>query len=76
MLNVLYMAKEYNQRPSNIIGLENDYCAYCFDEACVFLYQALKDGKKLHFKGDKSEKQIKPKHYKSIGEFYKSLGVR
>lgn len=58
------------------MGLENDYCAYCFDEACMFLYQALKEGKKLKLKGDKPEKENKPKHYSSIGEFYKALGVR
>lgn len=69
------MAKEYNQRPSDMIGVHNDYCAYCFDEACVYLYVALRQNKKLHFKGDEEEVQ-KPKHFKSIGEFYKSLGVQ
>lgn len=75
ILNILVMAKTYNQRPSNIIGLDNDYQAYCFDEACIFLYNALQENKTLHFAGDKKESQ-KPKHYKSFGEFYNSLGVR
>lgn len=74
ILNVLRMAKEYNQRPSAIINLDNDYEAYCFDEACLYLYQALKDGKELHFAGVKEETK-KPKHYTSFGEFCKALGV-
>lgn len=69
------MAKAYNQRPSSIIGVVNDYEAYCFDEACMFLYNALKDKKQLHFKGDKKQNK-NPKHFKSFGQFYKSLGVR
>lgn len=69
------MAKEYNQRPSAIMGLDGDYCAYCFDMACMYLYQALKEGKELHFKGDEIKEKKNIKHYNSIAEFYKSLGV-
>ncbi|ARC85641.1 hypothetical protein U732_1125 [Clostridium argentinense CDC 2741] len=31
------MAKQYKQRPSEIIGLKNDYEAFCFDEACTYI---------------------------------------
>lgn len=73
ILNILIMAKRYRQRPSDILGVTDDYAAYCFDEACIFLYNALEEGKELHFKGDGIDK--KPKHYKTVSEFYKSLGV-
>lgn len=78
ILNILYMAKLYNQRPSNIMGLNNDYHAYCFDEACMYLYNALQEKKELHFKGDenKIQNQTPRKHFKSFGDFYNSLGVR
>lgn len=66
------MSKEYNQKPSQIINLENDYIAYCFDEACVYLLAHLKDGKQLHFDGDENKQM---KHFKSISEYYASLGV-
>lgn len=66
------MSKRYKQRPSDIIYIHNEYAAYCFDEACIFLLNALESGKELKFEnnGDKPKK-----HYKSLSEFYKSLGV-
>ena len=70
------MAKEYNQKPSKIINIENDYIAYCFDEACIFLLSALKDGKKLKFDGDENQNKKPMKHFKSIREYYESLGVK
>lgn len=68
------MAKRYKQRPSSIIGLNDDeYTAYCFDAACILLYNALEDGKEIKFKGDGIKKH---KHYTRISEFYNALGVR
>lgn len=66
------MSKRYKQRPSDIIYIHNEYAAYCFDEACIFLLNALESGKELKFEnnGDKPKK-----HYKSLSEFYKSLEV-
>lgn len=31
------MAKQYNQRPSALVGLSDPYAAYCFDEA-VYIF--------------------------------------
>lgn len=31
------MAKQYKQRPSEIIGITNNYEAFCFDEACTYI---------------------------------------
>lgn len=31
------MAKEYDVRPSEIVGLDCTYTAYCFDKACLYI---------------------------------------
>lgn len=69
------MAKRYRQRPSNIIGVENEYASYCFDEACIFLYEALENKQELKFdSGDGPKKETKkPKHFSSMSEFYNSI---
>jgi hypothetical protein len=35
------MAKHYKLRPSQIINLNNDYEAFCFDEACSYILNEL-----------------------------------
>ena len=72
ILNILAMAKKYKQRPSDIIYIRNEYAAYCFDEACIFLLNALESGKELKFENQGDKVKV---HYKSLSEFYKSLGV-
>ncbi len=37
ILSVISISKQYRQRPSEVIGLTNDYEAFCFDEACVYI---------------------------------------
>lgn len=37
------MAKQYRQRPSEIIGLVGDYESFCFDEACAYILSKLQD---------------------------------
>jgi hypothetical protein len=31
------MAKHYRKRPSEILNIDNDYLAYCFDEVALYL---------------------------------------
>jgi hypothetical protein len=38
------MSKVYNQRPSNIAGIDDEYTAYCLDEACAFMISKIEDG--------------------------------
>lgn len=49
------MAESYKCRPSEIMFMEDPYTAYCFDEACAYLLQCLKDKKTPHFPGDAKE---------------------
>lgn len=41
----------------------------------MYILNAISENKQLNFKGDKL-KSPEQKHFKSIGEYYKSLGVR
>lgn len=36
----------YPCRPSEIMGIKDEYTAFCFDEACAFIVKQLRDGKK------------------------------
>ncbi len=37
MAQVIIMAQEYRKRPSEILGIDNDYLAYCLDEVALYL---------------------------------------
>lgn len=45
MAIVINLANKYNQRPSRIMGIDNDYLAYCFDETSYFLEKKATDDK-------------------------------
>ncbi|EOE7173694.1 hypothetical protein QCK_1689 [Clostridioides difficile CD45] len=36
--------------PSEILRIKDEYTSFCFDEACMFLVDAIKNDKKLKFK--------------------------
>ncbi|WPC42964.1 hypothetical protein [Clostridium sp. JS66] len=48
------MAKQFNKCPSEIIGLTNDYEAFCFDEACTYIIGEMskEDAKQPKFEDD------------------------
>lgn len=70
---MMIMAREFNKRPSEIMGINNDYVAYCFDEVALFyMSKAIGDDgrinwKKINWKGDK-------KNNKDLVEFIKKHG--
>ncbi|WP_170063719.1 hypothetical protein [Clostridium liquoris] len=37
------MSQQYRVRPSEIIGLVNDYEAFCFDEACAYIMSKMQE---------------------------------
>lgn len=39
------MAKHYRKRPSEILNIDNDFLAYCFDEVALFLEAEATDEK-------------------------------
>ena len=50
-MSILAMAKQFNQRPSQIINLTDEYEAFCFDEACTYIISELnkEDAKEPNF---------------------------
>lgn len=56
------MVQRYNRRPSEFLGIEDPYTAYCFDEACTFIQKQLDDGKEF----------VQNRHYTSFTELYKN----
>ena len=71
---MICMSKKYKARPSDLIGLCDDYQRFCFDEACIYLMTALDEGKQLKFDAEITENKLQT-HYSSVSEYYKSLGV-
>lgn len=68
MMPILAMSKRYGKCPSDILGVSDPYTAYCFDQFCMILISELEQGHELNF-----NKEIK--QYKSISDFYRSMGV-
>lgn len=60
------MSKLYQKRPSDFFDLKDDeYTAYCLDEACAFIQLQMQDGKEPKFRTKA----------KSFRDFYNSLGA-
>lgn len=43
MAQVIMMSREYNCRPSEIIFIDDEYLAYCFDEVAFYLLKMATD---------------------------------
>lgn len=65
ILDIVGMSKLYNRKPSEIMCIQDEYTAYCFDEACAVIRIKLEDGAEPKFKVQ----------YKSFKDIYKGLGV-
>lgn len=68
---MIIMAKRYQKRPSEIMNIDNDYLAYIFDEAALYLEAEATDDKgqvnwnRIRWKGEKK------KSNKDLMEFIK-----
>jgi hypothetical protein len=47
MAQIIIMARYYQKRPSEIMGLDDEYLAFCFDEVALYILSEIteKDGK-------------------------------
>jgi hypothetical protein len=61
---VIGVAKSYEMRPSELLGIPDAYTAYCFDEACAVIAQKVKDG----------EEPIEKTHYTSPSQLFRKYG--
>lgn len=70
--SVLAICKKYNKLPSEVIGIEDDeYTAFCFNEACTFIAEKLEQNEKPRYRSEeKEEKKIK---FNSFTELYNSI---
>ena len=63
-------------RPSSILCIDDEYTAYCFDEACMVIIDKLKDKQKPYFgkyKNNSSGSSMRP-HFSSMSKMYESMG--
>ena len=76
MAQVIIMANKYRKRPSEILGIDNDYLAYIFDEAALYLEAEATDDKgqvnwnRIRWKGEKK------KSNKDLIEFIKKYNSK
>lgn len=55
-------------RPSDLLGIEDSYTAFCFDEACAFIINQIKEGKEPIIKRTKNEMDM---HVNKPSDIYK-----
>lgn len=71
------MSKQYGCLPSDLLGIEDDYTAFCFNEACCQLMIKLENGEKPTYIEEREQKEkgrTKPKEYHSFRDYYKQFG--
>lgn len=62
------MSKLYNCLPSDIMGIEDIYTAFCFNEACAEIMLRLQNEEKPIYREQREEE------YSNFTEFYKNFG--
>lgn len=66
--SVITMAKLYDCLPSEVLGIKDDYTAFCFNEACAVITMKLKDGEVPHY-----GVMTKQDKYSSFSDFYDNI---
>lgn len=61
ILQIINMSAHYRVRPSEMMGIDDDYVAFCFNEACAYISMKVENGEQVVFK----------KKYKSLKDLYK-----
>ena len=77
MTQIIEMARHYQKRPSEILGLDDEYIAYCFDEVCYFyVSKAMDDKGKIYWNKIKWDSEVKKgnKNNNSFIEFLQKHG--
>lgn len=61
-MEIIKISKMYKKRPSELVGLDDPYVSFCFDEACAFIRIQIEENEKL----PRFEKK-----YSSFSDIYK-----
>lgn len=59
-------------RPSELLGIEDTYLAFCFDEACAFIIKNIQDGREP-IKKDGMDKNGNSYKYSKPSDVYKKF---
>lgn len=59
----------YHCLPSAVLNIEDEYTAFCFNEACCYIAMRLQAGDKPHYVEPEAEQ--KQKEFKNFKDFYK-----
>lgn len=78
-MRVLNLATKTKRPPSELLGIEDKYLAFLFDEACMFIIKKVEDSKgkeqpKFFLDDETGESKPKQTHFKSFSEYYKQAG--
>ena len=65
------MSKLYSCLPSDIIGIEDSYTAFCFNEACAVITTKLMNDEKPRYREIGREQNKKT--YSSFTDYYKTI---
>lgn len=64
------MSKLYSCLPSEVVGVEDSYTAFCFNEACSYIFLRLKKGDEMK-RGGKGK--LSKEKYRSFSELYRDV---
>ena len=53
------MSRLYHSRPSEILGIDDEYTAYCLDEACALIVSKIDNDEKPKFNKKEKKKESK-----------------
>ena len=59
------MSRLYHSRPSKILGIDDEYTAYCLDEACALIISKIDNDEEPKF-NKKEKKKEKKKESKKV----------
>ena len=53
------MSRLYHSRPSEILGIDDEYTAYCLDEACALIISKIDNDEEPNFNKKEKKKESK-----------------
>lgn len=53
MLRIINQANKYRKLPSEILRIDDEYVAFCFDEACMYISNEIEQGNKPRWEDEK-----------------------
>ena len=64
------MSKMYGKRPSEILGVTEEYDAYCLDEAVAYIILKMENGEQPKYKKSATAKKSQRASCSSFSEMY------